>query len=272
MRLCVLFCAAAMLTASLCGCATSGYKQFYQPTTWATSERVAALRAAPPSKSPTLDRARASSSDLVDAYVRHGYMLIGYSSFNSGRREDADDAIEQAEKVGADLVVVVDPHYTGSQTTSVPLTLPTTQTSYTNGTATAFGPGGVAIAYGNATTTTYGTQTEYIPMTVHRFDYGALYFVKAKPRPLGIHVRELNDSERAALQSNKGLVVQIVMDDSPAWRADILKGDIIEALDGEPVSTMAAFGDQTQARRGRDVTVTVIRNGQTITKHVKFND
>jgi membrane-associated protease RseP (regulator of RpoE activity) len=162
------------------------------------------------------------------------------------------------------LVVVVDPHYTGSQTTSVPLTLPTTQTSYTNGTATAFGPGGVATAYGNATTTTYGTQTEYIPMTVHRFDYGALYFVKAKPRPLGIHVRELNDSERAALQSNKGLVVQIVMDDSPAWRADILKGDIIEALDGEPVSTMAAFGDQTQARRGRDVTVTVIRNGQTI--------
>ena len=103
---------------------------------------------------------------------------IGYSSFTSGHRQKDDDAIDQGKKVGADLVLILDPQYAESVTTSVPLTTPTATTSYTNGMATAYGTGGSAVAFGNSTTTTYGTNTTYVPMTVNRYQYGALYLVK----------------------------------------------------------------------------------------------
>ena len=84
--------------------------------------------------------------------TRHGYALIGYSSFSSGHRESESNAVNQGERVEADIVVVIDPRYTDSVTTSVPLTPPTSQTSYTTGTANAYGPAGTATAYVNATT------------------------------------------------------------------------------------------------------------------------
>jgi PDZ domain len=261
----------ALILLTLPGC-EAGYSQFYRPTNGLTPESVTASRAAPPPKTPTLDHASAAGGDLVDAYLRHGYVLVGYSSFNSGRRQSENDAIEQAKKVQADIVVIVDPHYTGSRTTSVPITTPTTSTTYTNGTATAIGPGGTATAYGNATSTTYGTQTNYVPFTVHRFDYGALYFVKRKPMVLGVYMRDLNDSERAALQSNKGVFVLLVVDGSPAFNADILRGDIIVSMDGEPALSQAAFHDALFIKRNKTVQLSIVRNGQTILKEAKLND
>jgi hypothetical protein len=261
----------ALIVFILPGC-EAGYSQFYRPANGVTPEKIAMYRAAPPPKTPTVDHAPAVGSDLVDAYLRHGYALVGYSSFNSGHRQSESDAIGQAEKVQADIVVIVDPHYTGSRTTSVPITTPTTSTTYTNGTATAIGPGGTTTAYGNATSTTYGTQTNYMPLTVHRFDYGALYFVKRKPMVLGVYMRDLDDSERAALQSNKGVYVLLVVDGSPAFNADVLHGDIIVSMDGQSAVNLATFQNTLLIKRNKTVQLGIVRNGQTILKEAKLND
>lgn len=261
----------ALILLTLSGC-EAGYSQFYRPANGITPDKIAMYRAAPPPKTPTVDHAPAAGRELVEAYQRHGYVLVGYSSFNSGHRQSESDAIGQAEKVQADIVLIVDPHYTGSRTTSVPITTPTTSTTYTTGTATAVGPGGTATAYGNATSTTYGTQTNYVPFMVNRFDYGALYFVKRKPMVLGVYMRDLDDSERAALQSNKGVFVLLVVHGSPAFNADILRGDIIVSMDGEPATNYAAFQDALFTKRNKPVQLGIVRNGQTITKEVKLND
>ena len=146
-----------ILLVLLTGC-VSGYKQFYVST--APPQRVSELRIGAPPTVPAVERMRPTDSQVVlDAYIKRGYMMIGRSLFNTGQPESDDSAIQQAKEVGADLVVIFNPQYTGSVTSTVPITTPTTTTSYTSGSATAYGSGGPVTAYGNSTTTTYGSTT-----------------------------------------------------------------------------------------------------------------
>ena len=227
------------LACLLSGCA-SDYAKFYRGTPNAPPDVVAKNRIAPAPKTPSLEHAGGVPATYA-AYGRRGYALIGYSSFSSGHRGVGRCRGCSGAEVGADFVVVLDPKYAGSVSTTVPITTPTSTTSYTTGSATAYGAGGPVTAYGNATTTTYGTQTNYIPMTIHRFDYGALYLYKRHWR-FGANYRDLNDDERRGLQSNKGVAVVMLVDGSPAYRSDVLVGDIILAVDGQPVYGHQDFG------------------------------
>jgi PDZ domain len=252
------------------GCA-SGYSQFYKAAPGATPDAIARVRSGPAPKEPALVHDGGNSSDVLAAYVRQGYVAIGYSSFNSGHRESDANAVSQGEKVGADLVVVFDPRYTGSVTSSVPMTTPTSSTSYTSGTASAYGSGGMATAYGNSTTTTYGSQTTYVPMTVHRFDYGALYLIK-RHYIFGANFRDANDDERRTLQSNKGVYVVSVVNGTPAFKADVLVGDMIIAIDDAPVFGQQGCFDLLGQKRGQTIKVSIVRGGQTLTKTVPLDN
>ncbi len=259
-------------TAALLAACASGYSQFYRPAQGATPEAIAALREAPPSGQPIVERAAPPGSDttaLLEAYAKRGYVLIGSSSFNSGRAESDDAAIQQGRQVGADLVLILNPRYTGSTTTAMPLTTPTTTTSYSTGTATAYGPSGVINAYGSGTTTTYGTTTTMMPLTIHRSDYGAGYFIKRK-FSFGALWRDLNDAERQELQSNKGVYVRLVVDNSPAYVADILPGDIILAIDGSPILNQQSVSNEILARAGQTVVVSLYRRGSRLEKSVQL--
>ena len=255
----------------LVGCAT-GYASFYTAETSATPETIVASRAAPPPATPILERSAPGDADtILAAYAKRGYSMIGHSMFNSGRGESEAAALKQGQTVGADLVLVFNPQYTGSVTSNIPITTPTSSTSYTRGSATAYSSGRPVTAYGNATTTTYGSETTYIPMTVNRSDYGAVYFVKQHFN-LGAFVRDLNDGERQELQTNQGVVVVTIVDDTPAFKADILPGDIINAVDGVKVSNQEGFGKLTAACKGRLVAVKLIRRGQQLEKTVQLNN
>jgi hypothetical protein len=262
---------AATASLILMSCA-SGYTKYYKSADDAKLQLIAAQREAPPPASPILERSAVMPADqLLSAYAKRGYTVLGASMFNSDQSQSEEAALEQGHAVGADLVLVFDPKYTGSVTTSIPITIPTATTSYTHGSATAVGPSGTATAYGNATTTTYGTQTTYIPMTVNRSDYGAVYFVKLR-FSLGAMVRDLNDGERKELQTNQGVVVLTVADDSPAFTANILPGDIVTAIDGVTVPNQGGFRKMTAERKGKLATLTLVRNGQQIEKSVQLNN
>jgi hypothetical protein len=260
-----------LLVLVLTGCASNGYREFYTQVPGATPERVAQTRAAPPAGDPQVVHLPSPRFDgnAQSAYARQGYEVIGYAGFTSGRAPDDDDAIDQGRKVGADLVVILSPQYTGSVTASIPITTPTTSTSYTNGMATAYGTGGSAVAFGNSTTTTYGTSTTYVPTTVERFQYGAIYLVKYRFR-LGVKWRALTDDERQELQSNRGVYVMTIVDGTPAYQSDILPGDVIIAVDGSPVDGPTGANEMLSTRAGRTVDLTIIRQGKTISKKVSL--
>jgi membrane-associated protease RseP (regulator of RpoE activity) len=260
----------AALALSAASCA-SGYQTFYTPIDGATPDAISASRAAPAPATPKVERSQPADPETVTAaYAKRGYEVIGYSMFNSGTRENESAAIKQGQAVGADLVLIFSPQYTGSITSSMPLTTPTSTTSYTSGSATAYGPGGTTTAYGSATTTTYGSKTTYIPVTVHRSDYGAVYFVK--PRfTLGAYTRDLNDDERIAMETNQGAAVLTVVDGTPAFHADILPGDIIVSIDGSRVSNAEGFSTLIREHKGREVGIELRRGDRNIQKRVQLN-
>lgn len=260
---------AAAAAFMLAGCA-SGYKEFYRPMRDVTPESIAASRAAPPSGSPIVERVpRVDPKELLDSYMKRGYGLIGTSAFTSGQRVSDQAAIAQANEVGADLVAIIDPAYAGTVTTSVPISTPTSSTTYYSGTATAYGNGGPVTAYGSGAATTYGTTTTMMPVSVDRTEYAAWYLVKIKYR-LGVYVRELNQAERAELQSNKGAVIRVVVDGTPAFDADLLPGDIIVEMDGQEITSPEKFGIVSRTRTKDAIDVSLIRRGQRIKKTVQI--
>jgi len=263
---------AASIALLLNACATSGYVKFYKPAPGATPEAVLALRLGPPPATPNVERLPSTQEmrSLFDAYAKRGFASIGESRFNSGFDESDESAIEQGKKLGADLVVLLNPRHTGSTTTSMPLTLPTTTTSLTTSTATVLGAGGPVTAYGTGTTTTFGQQTTYVPVTINRTEYGAVFFVKRR-WALGTVWRDLTDAERQELQSNKGVAVHVVVENSPAFLADILPGDIVLAVNGTPVLGQDAMAGTLKANAGQRVTLSLYRRGQRIDKDVRLN-
>ncbi|MEQ1802155.1 MAG: PDZ domain-containing protein [Gammaproteobacteria bacterium] len=153
----------------------------------------------------------------------------------------------------------------------MPLTLPTTTTSTTTGSATAYGGGAPPVSvYGNATTTTYGTKTTYIPVTVNRSDYAAVYLVKRR-YAFGANFRDLNDEERQELETNQGVVIVAVVDDTPAFRADVLPGDIVSAVNGIRVPNADGMSRALEASKGKETTFSLIRRGRQLDKSITLN-
>lgn len=227
----------AILIASivvLSGCANP-YADFYQGTQDARLHpRYDASQGAPTIQMVADPTASAKVAE------RKGFQVIGISSFTGGDSGATErNLLEQATKVGAS-VVFYSVKYLGSQQTTVPITTPDVRTTYSSGTATAYGAGGPVTAYGTGTSTTYGTQTTYIPITTHRHEYVAAYLAKFRYR-LGAYCKDLPDEVRQKMGSNSGCLVSSVIDGSPAFNADLLVGDVIVLADGLRVAGQEGY-------------------------------
>jgi len=255
----------ALLVVSCTAC-VNNYARFYTPVPDTLPTVIASNRVAPPPATPLVEH---TSNQDLEPYNRRGYVPIGFSNFWSTNNESDQGAVDQGRKIGADLVVIVNPIHSGSVTTHVPVTSPTRSTSYTSGSATAYGLGGIATAYGNSTTTTYGSQTSYIPMTLDRYNYSAAYFVKRR-YILGAMWRDLTNEERAERQSNSGIYITLVVNDTPAFQNDVLAGDILIEMDGVTIYGQQAASDIITRKRGEEVKLTIFRKGQLIEKRLKL--
>jgi len=251
------------------GEAANNYANFYKAETWATPSAIADTRAGPATGSPRVVPVTMWDASTASAYARQGYVMIGASGFTSGWPESDQDAISLGVQLGADLVVILAPEYKGTVTASVPLTIPNTTTSHTNGSATAYGPNGPVTAFGDSTTTTYGTSTTYMPITVQRSAYAAGYFVKGRYH-FGANFRDLTDIERQQFQTNRGAYVTYIVDNSPAYDSDILPGDVIVGVNGQVPSGRAGLMDLINTNRGRTVEVSIVRAGNTLSKRVSI--
>lgn len=196
---------------------------------------------------------------------RQGYTQVGFSSFNAGSDSASEKQLRvQAEKIGAH-VVLTGSNYTGTVTGAMPLTLPTSTTSYTSGRATVYGAGGPVTVNGSGTTTTYGTETTMVPYSVNRSDFGAAYFVKVRFHT-GIVAKDLEDSDRQLIGSNKGVRVRVVINGSPAFLQDVLVGDIILTVSDDPVFSGPSFSAAIAKHQGSTVTLKIRRGDKELTK------
>ena len=83
---------------------------------------------------------------------------------------------------------------------------------------------------------------------------------------LGIEVRQLTPdlAETIGLPGQTGVAVARVFEGSPARAAGLRAGDVIVALDGDPVDTFSSALDRvTKVKPGTELKLTVVRQGKT---------
>mgnify|MGYP001592191526 CR=1 FL=1 len=251
--------------ALLQGCATPFAQFYYDQTGGADITKLPSVVL--PTGEPKVYRGNDQEQDALRMF-EDNYNLVGYSSFNAGN-VDENGAVTQAKKVNASVVILYS-KYTGSVSGSVPLTLPDTRTSSTSLSGSAYGSGGYASYSGTAYTTTYGTQTTYIPYTVHRSDYLATYWIKMKPPIFGTHIRDLTPEIKQQIGSNKGVLIYAVIKESPAFEADILKGDVLRKIGDIAVFDGESYQKALTEYQGREVDVLIIRGDKELHKSVKL--
>lgn len=193
----------------------------------------------------------------VKRYMRQGYFVVGMSSFTAQRAENYDMIRDQARDVGAHMVLL-SRRYLGSVVEMSEVSLGNRSDSETR-TQT-----GEVISR----TSSRGSQNVLAPTVVSYSHYGAVFLAKSKPPALGIVVKELTEAEHRSLETNAGVIVDVVVEGSPAFAADIIPGDILLSVSGEPVAGIAGCQSLIKKHSGEQVTLHLIRTDRQIDKTV----
>lgn len=213
--------------------------------------------------------------------LRSGYHQLGWSAFRAGGYNPESQLAKQAKAIGADIVVY-SRLFAGTHQTVYPLLQfqpGTTSTANIQGTAniSSYGRNGEA-AYsqanisGTATTTTAGTySTQMVPISIDRYDFEATYWRKGVDPILGVMATALPDDLRRDLKRNTGAVVTIVVDNSPAFTANIVPGDVLVGLGNEAINSAEDLTFKLPRLAGTSVVASIIRDRREIKVPVTLN-
>ncbi|MCL2760764.1 MAG: PDZ domain-containing protein [Desulfuromonadales bacterium] len=234
------------------GCTTmggNGYAEYYHDRTGGidvtTNPDVIPYNDEPKQFEPKTLKGKNSDEDN-QLMLEDGYLLLGFSSFNA-RYEYDSNAMKHGKDIHAEIVVCCYSKYTGTKTGTMPIVR-----TYTHGNQ---------IHY----------KTIYEPYTYNTYDFYASYWAKLKPPILGLQVIDLNDEQRKELNSNKGVAVLAVIKGSPAFMADLLKGDIIRKIGDINLYDAQTFQYAEQKYNGQKVNIIYMRDGMEAEKEIQFN-
>jgi C-terminal processing protease CtpA/Prc len=223
---------ASILFISLAGCAANGFEKFYTPTPG--SEVVRA--------NPAFEKATGELKVFIySADAKHdnelaneaGYVMIGSSSFYGPQKVMTKEQLrDQAKNVGASMVII--------------------QSKYKDTTS-----GAIPVAFANQ----YSATATAIPYSISRNDTVATFWVRRDVSHMhfGAFCGPLPDDLRARLQRNTGLIVKSVVSGTPAFNADVLRGDIILRISGENVTDAASFQKQLERMAGQSISLDILR-------------
>ncbi|HTK28199.1 MAG TPA: PDZ domain-containing protein [Vicinamibacterales bacterium] len=111
-----------------------------------------------------------------------------------------------------------------------------------------------------------GDFLERMPPMTFDFDWSGL---PSRGR-LGVTVDELTDQLGAYFGAKEGVLVAAVTDDSPAARAGIKAGDVITAVNGDPVRSRAELARAIANVREDDATIDLVRDRKAQSVKVKI--
>ena len=266
-----------LIVSLIAGCAQSGYKQFYKP--YVDANTLPDVQLLKKGEEPQVFGTDDFDRDIKILRAKR-YIVIGQSSFNGGY-EDTKNAAEQAKTIGA-TIVLTNSQYTNTQTTTSTLFLPDNKTTYHSGSVSgstsynsAYGGYlGSSNTYGSysGSSTTYGTKA--VPYTTHqrRYDQNAVYLVKSTQKVrYGISVADLTPEKRSEIERNTGALIDIVLEDTPAFYANVMAGDILISVDGSNVRNAAHAIEVMKTSGNSEYSILkVLRNGKEKEIRVEF--
>ena len=129
----------------------------------------------------------------------------------------------------------------------------------------------VVLLYANMMQPMYlGLQGGLIP--VNRNRYLATYYIKTKAPIFGVYILDLSPEVRQKIGSNNGVIVNVVVKDSPVFLADILKGNIIRKIGYIDIVDVKSFQEVFRHYIGQTVNVLILRDGHEINKQIQLNE
>lgn len=255
---------------ALTGCAQNGYSKFYQPyfNPQTPPPGIAGnLKYLAPDEAPQVFSSHDLSRDVKIAQSKY-WQPIGYSSFN-GAMGTQDQVVSEAKSLGAAMVLVTS-KFTENRIITTPLFIPNNQTTYYNGMTNGqvYANNGNSANYNSNTTgsaTTYGTTVVPLTSVQARYEQEAIYFVRLTRKfKFGVATSPLTPELRSQYERNTGTLVEIVYENTPAFNANILPGDIITELDGKVVEGPREFNSmfaEVHPANGL-LPVKILRNGR----------
>jgi membrane-associated protease RseP (regulator of RpoE activity) len=226
----------ALAVGSICltACAANPYTKFYRgkPNGQALTNYV------PPTEPLQIYGSRDFHGD-IQTLERRGYLPIGYSAFNANAAKVSDNQLREEAKVLGAAVVLTSSHYTNT----------------------------VSGTFGASTATARGAAAFVIPYNIQKNDFSAVYLVKTRPH-FGAMYGTIDAATRTRLQTNAGVLVAVVVDGSPAAKADVFPGDIVLTADGQRVDGPEQFNDYLKGRLGQPVALGIDRSGTRLEKTV----
>ncbi len=247
----------------------SGYQQYYQPNAqFHNDPGILYLKSG---EAASITRSIDLDADLLSFYTKN-YVPIGISSFN-GVIEDEDSLKRQAIRVGA-THVIYSVQYNRRETANV--TVPITAPSSSNHSG-IISHGGRIGSY-SGTTQNFTTQQVPIAIDIDHYTQTAIFLARhAKLCAIGIITRKLSNEEKLSLTRNNGVVIGAVVENTPAFQANILPGDVIIAVDDIEIGDSNHLGsvlDRKLALNPKTMDFKILRNGhpKTITLTPNIDD
>jgi serine protease Do len=240
----------------------SGHKQFYKA--YFDTKTMPDVQLLGEGEAPKLF----SSDDLdrdVKVAVSKGFWPVGASSFNGPLGSDGE-IVDQAKEVGA-VLVLVKVRFSENRKITYPIFVPNNQTTYTSG--TVYGNRGSASYSG--TNTTYGSTVIPVDTVQQRYDQAAVFLVKVtKKAKFGVLFADLSQEDKKRYERNTGATADIIREESPAFLADIIPGDIIIEINSVKIINAKHAREFIKAENFKDGknVVKILRNGKEIEKDV----
>lgn len=242
------------------------YRPYFNPQSPPAGLVISDLKYLDQNETPQIYSTNDMSRDVKIARSKN-WVSIGQSSFN-GKAGSQAQLLSQAKSIGASMVLVTS-KFTENRTITTPLFISNNQTTTYNGTTNGqiYGNKGNSATYNSNTTgtaTTYGTTVVPLTSVQSRYDQDAVYFVRyTKKLKFGIRLESLTPELRAKYERNTGGLVDIVFEDTPAFNANILPGDIITEIDGKIIENgpqAMEWMRETHPANGVSV-LKILRNG-----------
>ncbi len=205
----------------------------------------------PPPASPTLYRGVDFQGDEL-AMLENGFVLLGASVVERGG-DDPRQAVEQGRLIGAAAVIVYGRPFEASAGQGIRM-LPFRPNL----------PGQVATAG-------IGEAMIAAPAQPTAAACSATYWGKVQPTVLGVLLRLLDRQEAKRWSRRTGAVVEAVVNCTSAQAANILRGDVLLAIDGKPVRDLAAMDSFIDSIAGKKVRVDLLRHGAPLSIEVQVS-
>ena len=227
----------------LSGCASPVYKYFTPMQVTNATEPISCIN-------PQVTVIQSIDPNMQKV-LRQGWVEVGYSSWNDEASDIQSDLIKKAKEINACLVLVYKKQ-SGSEIEEMPV----------DGYAPSpFFGGGYYGSY-------YGGFTSYAPYTVYLYQYDIFFLTKMERFYTGLYVADLDDKSRKLIQSNKGVVVTLVVNESPAYNADIIPGDIITKVGMINLTNYDSFNHAIRYYSGESAVFNINRGGKSLSKTI----